>query len=237
MKLGAERLDAEARGEERVARRRRRAPARRCRSAAGRRSTARARRRARSARARSGGGSGGSSSSVPVIRRCMSRCTSSSSSQTRYLPRRPSALDRGGPRRAARPPRAPAARTSAGRGSRSAREHAALDARRELAADRLDLGQLGHRAQASGSDVGRRAAIGPARARGFAERGRLTERRARAAPGASRPASQRSDARADVGQRRRRGAPPWPVERRRAAARARACGRCRPRPGRRRGRR
>ena len=40
--------------------------------------------------------------------------------------------------------RARAARTTARRRSRSSRERAALDERRELAADRLDLGKLGH---------------------------------------------------------------------------------------------
>ena len=91
------------------------------------------------------GRSGGRSSSVPVIRRCSIRYTSSASSHTRYLPRRPSrstlaALDRGGQlgrRQRQRP---------AGVVDHEALERPALDVRGEVAADRLDLGQLGHRA-------------------------------------------------------------------------------------------
>ena len=92
-----------------------RAPARRSRSAAGRRTPARGR-RGRAARAGGRGGGIGSSSSVPVMRRCMSRKTSSESSQTRYLPRRAELLDPRGPAPPRAAPPARAAGTSARRG-------------------------------------------------------------------------------------------------------------------------
>ena len=100
----------------------------------------------RSARARCGRLlvlAAGTSSRLPVMRRCMTRWTSSSSDTIRYLPRRPS--------RSIRRPRTASATASGGAGSHQrgsstsiALEPPALDGGRELAADRLDLGQLGH---------------------------------------------------------------------------------------------
>ena len=127
-----ERLDAEPGGEERLQRRRGRAPARRCRSAAGRRSAARGRRRGRSARGVCAGAPSGSSSSVPVMRRCMSRKTSSASSQTRYLPRRPRRSTRApldAPRRARG---ASSGRHQRGSSDLERVQRPALDVRREV---------------------------------------------------------------------------------------------------------
>ena len=200
-----ERLDAAGarRGTRRA--RRRRARARRSRSAAGRRSAARGRRRARESPAGSGCPGGRRSSSVPghpqvheqvdvVLQPPRSgTCRVAAARSTRRAPRPRRAARRGSQRLG----------TSAGRAISSARA-APLDDRRELAADRLDLGQLGHGVAASAGH----------------------ERRAgqRGGVAAGQPAQH---ARADVGQRavvapaavRRRSAP--------AAARARGCGRWR----------
>ena len=86
------------------------------------------------------------------MRRCMTRWTSPDSSQTRYLPRRSS--------RSTRRPRdrvgdlARAARASHQRGSSTSisSSTAPLDDRRELAANRLDLGQLGHAPRLEGRE-------------------------------------------------------------------------------------
>ena len=88
-------------------------------------------------------GSSSVSSMLPVIRRCITRWTSSSNDITRYLPRRPS--------RSITRPLSASAIASGGAGLAPARvehadplEPAALDGGRQLAADRLYLGELGH---------------------------------------------------------------------------------------------
>ena len=145
------------------------------------------------------------------MRRCISRNSSSSNAAIRYLPRRRSCSTR-------RPTSGPSTSFGASgavqRGSltRYDDEHPPLQARRELAADGLDLGQLGH-----GGEASRRRACQAARAR----RGRRAS---------ARRSRRRRRAGRRGGGRRGRG-------RRRAAARARACGRCRDAAGRSRGRR
>ena len=84
------------------------------------------------------------SSRLPVMRRCITRWTSSSSEAIRYFPRRPT-------RSIARPRRASSiASGGAGSHQRGSQHPHALDragprARGQLAANRLDLGELGHR--------------------------------------------------------------------------------------------
>ena len=131
------------------------------------------------------------------MRRCMSRKTSSSSAHTRYLPRRAEPLARARPcdgvdDRLGRQRQAPARV-----GDLQALDDAPLDEGRELAADRLDLGELGHRRQRTR----RRAALrgtacrearrprGPPATAASRRRRRPAGRRGGARPGPRRSAS------------------------------------------------
>ncbi len=187
-----ERLEPEARGEERL--QRLRAEQQLARAEAARvddhqAARLRAARRAAPTPMRTRGvrrlGRPGCTAAAPVIRRCWARWTSPSKLHSRYLPRLPRSLD------------APALqRAASSRGRQRARpagvedldllEPPALHQRRELAADRLDLGKLGHvrrsayeglprqllgvaagqPAQHRGADIGQRAVVAsPANAR------------------------------------------------------------------------
>ena len=186
VKLAVERLDAQPRGEERVAARRRRAPARRCRSGAGRRSAARGRRRG-AKRTRG----------VRAARRRVVEQRAGHPQvheQERRRPRAPTpGTCRAAPARSIAPAldrvrelaRAPAARTSAGRGSPARSSTRPSTSGRELAADRLDLGKLGHAL--------RYERLRPAKLVG-AVRGPVSQRRTLAPTSASGPSWRRPSA-------------------------------------------
>ena len=102
-------------------------------------------RRARSGRACRAAPRRGRRAASPVMRRCMSRWSSPLERPDEVLAAPLEAARRGGRSSVVRELRGrAAARTSAGRGSRPRRACGPTTSRRELAADRLDLGQLGH---------------------------------------------------------------------------------------------